>query len=196
MLSNQDKVLSFHDMLWTMLVDERQDVEMVAKVVCIAWAMWPNRNEVRHGGQRRNGKEMVRWAFQYMEEYKAVTESLSCRVEVVEERGTWTPPPVNIFKINVDDAVFADKKVVGVGVIIRDDKGRIEAEMCKKIPILLGTMEAEAMASLRSILAFMTLSLKVTRSSFTMRCTNLPIHLLLWLLLYKACRSCARNFVG
>ena len=43
-----------------------------------------------------------------MEEYKVATESLSYKVEVVEVRGTWNPPPANIFKINVDDAVFAD----------------------------------------------------------------------------------------
>ena len=55
--------------------------------------------------------------------------------------------PTNIFKINVDGVVFMDKKVVGVGVIIRDDKGRIEAAMSKKIPILLGVVEAEAMAN-------------------------------------------------
>ena len=55
--------------------------------------------------------------------------------------------PTNIFKINVDGVVFMDQKVVGVGVIIRDDKGRIEAVMSKKIPILLGAVEAEAMAN-------------------------------------------------
>ena len=55
--------------------------------------------------------------------------------------------PTNIFKINVDGVVFMDQKVVGVGVIIRDDKGRIEAAMSKKIPILLGAVEPEAMAN-------------------------------------------------
>ena len=81
-----------------------------------------------------------------MEEYKVATESLSYKVEVVEVGGTWNPPSANIFKINIDGAVFADQKAVGVGVIIRDDKGRIEAAMSKKIPIPLGTVEAEAMA--------------------------------------------------
>ena len=55
--------------------------------------------------------------------------------------------PTDIFKINVDGIVFMDQKVMGVGVIIRDDKGRIEAVMSKKIPILLGAVEAEAMAN-------------------------------------------------
>ena len=143
---DQDRCLLFHDLLWSMLAEERQDVEMVAKVVCIVWARWHNWNKVRHGGQCRNGKDMVRWAPQYMEEYKVATKSLSYKVEVVEVGGTWNSPPVNIFKINVDGTVFTDQKAVGVGVIIRDNKGRIEAAMSKKIPILLGAVEAEAMA--------------------------------------------------
>ena len=61
-LADQDRGLSFYDLLWSILVEERQDVEMVAKMVCIAWAIWHNRNEVRHGGQCWNGKDMVRWA--------------------------------------------------------------------------------------------------------------------------------------
>ena len=81
-----------------------------------------------------------------MEEYKAATESLSCNEEVAEAGGTWNPPPVFMFKINVNDTVFANQKAVAVGVVVRDDKGRIEVAMSKKIPIPLGTVEAEVMA--------------------------------------------------
>ena len=49
--ANQDRGLSFHDLLWSVLAEERQDVEMVAKVVYIAWGMWHNRNKVQHGRQ-------------------------------------------------------------------------------------------------------------------------------------------------
>ena len=35
---------------------------------------------------------------------------------------------------------------MGVGVIVRDDKGKIEAAMSRKIPILLGAVKAEVMA--------------------------------------------------
>ena len=48
-----------------------------------------------------------------------------------------------LFKINVDDAVFSTQKVVGVGVIIKDDKGRIEFAISKKIHAPLGAMVAE-----------------------------------------------------
>ena len=81
-----------------------------------------------------------------MEEYKAATETLICKATVVDEVRSWIPPPEYVFKINVDGAVFVDQKVVGVGVIIRDEKGKLEATMSKKIPVPLGPVEAEAVA--------------------------------------------------
>ena len=87
-----------------------------------------------------------------MEEYKAATESLSCNEKVAEAGGTWNPPSAYMFKINVNDTVFANQKVVGVGVVVRDDKGKIEVAMSKKIPIPLGTVEAEVMAYKTSLL--------------------------------------------
>lgn len=50
------------------------------------------------------------------------------------------------FKINVDGAVFTKQKVVGVGVVIQDSDGRLEATLSKKIPLPLGATEAEAKA--------------------------------------------------
>ena len=40
------------------MVDE-VGANQVAKVVTIAWALWRNRNEVRHGGEKKNGKSLV-----------------------------------------------------------------------------------------------------------------------------------------
>ena len=63
-------------------------MDVVAKLVYIAWAIWHNRHEVRNGGKRRNGKELVSWASQYMEEYKVANESMASTATQVEGRGT------------------------------------------------------------------------------------------------------------
>ena len=42
--------------------------------------------------------------------------------------------------------MFASQKAVGLGVIIRDDRGRVEAAMSKKVLVPLGALEAEAKA--------------------------------------------------
>jgi len=81
-----------------------------------------------------------------MEEYKVATETMVCKATMAEGVRSWIPCLENVFKINVNGGVFADKKAVGVGVIIRDKKGRLEAAMSKKIHVPLGTVEAEDMA--------------------------------------------------
>lgn len=51
-----------------------------------------------------------------------------------------------MFKVNVDGAVFSAQKEVGIGVIIRDDEGRVEAALSKKLYTLLGAVEVEVKA--------------------------------------------------
>ena len=65
-------------------------------------------------GKRRNGKELVSWASQYTEEYKTTIESIVSKAPLVEGRNTWAPPLVNVFKVNVDRAIFMDQKVVAL----------------------------------------------------------------------------------
>ncbi|XP_075669801.1 uncharacterized protein LOC142639525 [Castanea sativa] len=124
---------------------ERTDIDVVAKVVCTAWAIWHNRNTTRHGGKRRHGKELVSWVTQYTEEFKAANVCMESTTPVVEVKGTWIPTPGNVFKVNVDAAICRSQKTIGVGVIIRDDMGWLEAAMSKKIYASLGVLEAEAL---------------------------------------------------
>lgn len=77
---------------------ERGDEDVVEKLVCTARAIWHNQNVTRHGGQRRNGKELVRWVAQYMEEYKEANKGTDSTVTIAKARDTWSPPPVNLFK--------------------------------------------------------------------------------------------------
>ena len=65
---------------------------------------------------------------------------------MVEQAVSWRPPHVNWYKIKVDGAIFSAQKVVWIGVLIRDDKGRVEAALCKKIMAPMGAVEAKAKA--------------------------------------------------
>ena len=143
-LSDQNDCFSFMDLLWKMVIIDRVEEEMVARMVIIAWALWFNRNEIRLGGVRKAGKDVVRWATNCLEEYWSTNESEQSAPVVSTSVVSWLPPQTNWFKINVDGAVFASQKAVGLGVIIRDDRGRVEAAMSKKVLALLGALEAEA----------------------------------------------------
>ena len=59
---------------------------------------------------------------------------------------SWVPPPGLMYKTNVDGAVFSDLRAVGIGAIIRDEKGRVVAALSKKIRAPLGAVEAETKA--------------------------------------------------
>lgn len=78
---------------------------------------------------RKTGNALVSWATHYLKEYKPVVEENCTTIPMSKGRISWHPPSANLFKINIDSVVFSTQKVVGVGVIIWDDKGRIEAVM-------------------------------------------------------------------
>ena len=89
---------------------------------------------------------MVQGATQYLEEFYAanrVEEGVSnSSIQSVR----WTPPQGQTLKANVDGAVFAELKAVGIGVVIRDMEGNVKAALSKKINAPLGSVEAEAKA--------------------------------------------------
>ena len=64
----------------------------------------------------------------------------------LELRSLWTPPPAPMFKINVDGAVLSALGAMGIGIIIRDEEGQVEAALSKRIEAPLGAIEAEAKA--------------------------------------------------
>ena len=106
-LVDRYECFSFMDLLWKMVIIDRVEEEKVARTVTIAWALWFHRNEIRLGGARKAGKDVVRWATQYLEEYWAANESERSVPVVLERILSWLPPRANWFKINVDGAVFA-----------------------------------------------------------------------------------------
>ena len=123
---------------------ESFDEDKVALVVTIAWAMWTNRNSVRHGGTRKTPEALVQWASHYLIDYATVTESHVVRPELVQV--AWTPPPHSVLKINVDGAFSKHSRSAGIGVVIRDDAGSLVVALSKHFHVPLGPLEAEAKA--------------------------------------------------
>lgn len=122
---------------------EAIDDEQAAKVVIIAWALWHKRNVVRHGKEKKNGKSLVQWALNYFMEYNEAVAVFRESIQVVELAIPWRPPQATWCKVNVDGAVFSVLKVVRVSVLIRDDKGRVEVALCKKIMAPMGAVDTK-----------------------------------------------------
>ena len=48
--------------------------------------------------------------------------------------------------MNADGAVFSEQKTTGIGIIARDDQGRVVVAMSKRLKVPLGAVEVEAKA--------------------------------------------------
>ena len=136
---------SFFDLVWHMMMFEEHNEDKLAAVVTIAWSMWTNRNEVRHGGTKKTGEALVKWSAQYLAEYRCANSLPEPVPRSQEVR--WSPPPTTRYKLNVDGAVFKTQKTAGVGVLIRDEQGQVIAALSQKINAPLGALEVEAKAA-------------------------------------------------
>ncbi|XP_075659272.1 uncharacterized protein LOC142629188 [Castanea sativa] len=107
----------FMDVMWQLQRWSELYPGLVERAIAVCWGIWKDRNTARHGGKRREGKAIVR---------SSLRPGLS--------------------KVNVDGAIFSNKKQVGIGVIIRDSAGLVIAALSRKLALPLGVLETEAKA--------------------------------------------------
>ena len=81
-----------------------------------------------------------------LQENYSTQENVSQTQDVSPCQNKWTPPPHGWYKVNTDRAVFSKQKWVGIGVIARDEQGRVVAAMSKRLQVPLGALEVEAKA--------------------------------------------------
>uniref|UniRef100_A0A7N2L004 RNase H type-1 domain-containing protein n=1 Tax=Quercus lobata TaxID=97700 RepID=A0A7N2L004_QUELO len=91
-----------------------------------------NRNEIRNGGKRLGELDLCHdaslWLLQFQEANEATAATVPVQSESVLQH-SWLPPSNQLYKVNVDGAVFKERKESGVGVIIRDVNGLVVAAM-------------------------------------------------------------------
>ena len=71
----------------------------------------------------------------------------------------WSRPPVGVFKVNFDTALFENIGSASIGVAIRDSDGEIIAALSQRILLPFSVEMAEAMAARRALLFAQELSL-------------------------------------
>ena len=73
--------------------------------------------------------------------------------------GSWTPPPPGWLKINFDGATFKDRKLAGLGGVIRNDNGLIMAAFTQTIPLPTSVEMVEVLAARNALVLAQDLNL-------------------------------------
>ena len=141
-----DQLSSFKEMMWCLMMDDKCSLENIELIFTCAWALWGNRNDIWHGETHKDGRQLLHWASQYLEEYRTIVDLLPVAQESVQHILKWNLPPAPYLKFNVDGAIFIELRSVGIRIITRDWNGRFVAAMCKQIHAPLGPLEAELKA--------------------------------------------------
>ncbi|XP_030964645.1 uncharacterized protein LOC115985893 [Quercus lobata] len=139
-----DKCPEFIDLVWYARNVKQWTEEDIGLMVMTAWGIWTNRNEVRHGKNRKPAAVLAKWTKSYLEDYLMANHSTRPYKESTEV--TWQLPKPPWFKANMDGAVFSQQKEAGVGVVIRDHFGAVVAAVSRKLKAPLGALEVEAKA--------------------------------------------------
>ena len=71
-------------------------------------------------------------------EFQEATDAAIPLLSKPELQPCWLPPYNQLYKVNVDGAIFKARKESGVGAIIRDANGLVVAALSKKIHAPLG----------------------------------------------------------
>uniref|UniRef100_A0A803PFI7 RNase H type-1 domain-containing protein n=1 Tax=Cannabis sativa TaxID=3483 RepID=A0A803PFI7_CANSA len=149
----QDGDFSFH----LSTVHSQHDFELI---VCTMWAIWSHRNKVLHGGVFKEGKITTRFAQDYLGKYHASTRQALTTPAVTSVSPTavhtskklaskdipWQPPDASGLKLNVDAAINATSKTLGVGAIVQDHNGLVVAAISKPVQGCFRSDEMEVKA--------------------------------------------------
>lgn len=105
---------SFMDFLWYIVMVVKWSNEDVALAIAIVWALWTDRNEIRHGGLKKNGKQIFHWCTQYLDEHWVACVILVKKPQVVKQK--WVPLIGLTYNVNMDGAWCSLlKKLLGWG---------------------------------------------------------------------------------
>ncbi|XP_065633351.1 uncharacterized protein LOC136069109 [Quercus suber] len=119
---------TFHDSAMYILVHKPStDLELF---LTVAWAIWFNRNKVTHDDMYSSPSQVWQFAKNSIEEFNDVA-TIDLFTPRPSHTYCWSPPPPDVFKINVDGSSSDLEEFSSIGVIIRDCKGQTVAAFCK-----------------------------------------------------------------
>lgn len=112
-------------------------------------SIWPQRNQLRLQQHCVSTDQLAQAARDRFEEYKAVLPALKPRQQ--QHHTPWSPPPLDLFKINYDGAVFEEANQSGTVVVIRSTQGLVIASLTRQLPQVYQVFEIKVLAAIRAL---------------------------------------------
>ena len=125
------------------ILDKRSTHELEMFFI-IAWLIWYNRNLIVFESICRMPSHIWRFASRYLYEFKLARVAVDKGQRA--KHGGWSPPPLGVFKVNVDRATSVDGRNSSAEAIIRNSCGTVIAACCKYFQGHFSVAEAEALA--------------------------------------------------
>ena len=128
---------------------EQEEVQLF---VGIARRLWHCRNDVVFNGNMFHPTLLVRQSVRAREEFLK-THDLGIDTTVLPSMKIlkWTAPDIGWLKLNWDASLASNKDWIGMGLVLRDEKGRLIAAHSKTFYGRLDVLKAEAKAALLAI---------------------------------------------
>ena len=121
----------------------KTDMELI---IATCWSIWSSRNLLIFKGKEEDAQLSVGRAAAVVESYRKIKIPATQIVSQNQSNNqqTWLPPPK--YKVNVDAAIRPSNQTAGLGLVIRDSRGKVVAAAVQKTTYKgdVDCMEAEA----------------------------------------------------
>ncbi|KAI9173820.1 hypothetical protein LWI28_007108 [Acer negundo] len=122
------------------------------ETLCVLWwRVWQRRNQAVHGGLLIPVSEIWDWAISFIDDFRGANNSGAVCKPFARVVDRWQAPPLGVFKINTDVVTRSSNRISGIGVVIRDNLGRVKASFCKQLNAYFEPQIAETLVILRGI---------------------------------------------
>ncbi|XP_042983247.1 uncharacterized protein LOC122312653 [Carya illinoinensis] len=92
----------------------------------LARSIWTRRNKMIFEGSFVHPSLLVNQASQSLAEYRTAQENRKTKVQGIHSQASvWSPPPIDVMKINWDAAVDGPNNRIGIGLVARDHVGNV-----------------------------------------------------------------------
>jgi ribonuclease HI len=131
---------------------DRLDMEEMEFAVIVAHKIWLRRNLMVFGGSIPSPSILVKGAKEVLEEFrKSFGEVPNQEIEGPRATSRWSKPDAGFIKLNWDAALDVRQNRMGVGIIARDELGKVRATLSTALPYIQNPSVAEAFGARRAV---------------------------------------------